>query len=96
MQEDIHEVAKGCIWSGEQARARQHVDTTGNFADAVAIAKKAGGIDADKPVQLKPFPRPRSVLQRLGAGEPFSGPESQSMNTAAIEAKKAILADEIG
>ncbi|MBD3346594.1 MAG: signal peptide peptidase SppA [Chitinivibrionales bacterium] len=85
MLEEVREVAKGRIWTGEQAKARGLIDATGSFADALQIAKEAAGIDADKPVKLKAFPRPRTFLERLAAGEPFTAFESNAGDAAAIE-----------
>ncbi len=43
--EEVDTVARGRVWSGEQARERGLVDTLGTFADAVASAAERAGVD---------------------------------------------------
>jgi protease IV len=52
----VEDVAKGRVWSGEDAQKRGLVDTLGGFEVAIAVAKQQSGIPADSDVTLKQFP----------------------------------------
>jgi protease-4 len=61
----VEAVAKGRIWSGEDAKAHGLVDVLGGFATALALAKSEAGIPATSDVTVKIFPPPRDVGSRL-------------------------------
>jgi protease IV len=61
----VEAVAKGRVWSGEDAKARGLVDALGGFDTALALAKQAAGLRADQDVTLKLYPAPRSEFERL-------------------------------
>jgi len=69
----VEAVAKGRVWSGEDAKARGLVDALGGFDTALALAKQAAGLPADQDVTLKLYPAPKSefdqLLARLSGGE---------------------------
>ncbi len=65
--ERVLEIAKGRVWTGEQALERGLVDELGGFRKAIEVAKAEAGIDADKSVKLKHFPRPKSDLEQIEA-----------------------------
>jgi len=50
--EQVEERAEGRVWTGEQALARQLVDRLGGLADALAEARRQGGLDPDEEVEL--------------------------------------------
>ena len=72
-QEQVHAVAKGRIWTGEDAKDIGLVDELGGFPTALRLAKQAAGIEADAPVQVKLFPEQKTlvdtVLSRLQGRE---------------------------
>ena len=72
-QEQVHAVAKGRIWTGEDAKDIGLVDELGGFPVALHLAKQAAGIEEDAPVQVKLFPEQRTlvdtVLSRLQGRE---------------------------
>ncbi|MEZ5945791.1 MAG: S49 family peptidase [Hyphomonas sp.] len=45
--DEVHEIARGRVWSGEDALDRGLVDQIGSFTDAIEKAKELGGIEAD-------------------------------------------------
>ncbi|HET9482735.1 MAG TPA: signal peptide peptidase SppA [Xanthomonadales bacterium] len=45
--DEVDTIARGRVWSGEQAKARGLVDTLGTFEQAVASAAKRAGLDED-------------------------------------------------
>src|SRR3984893_6153352 len=86
-QEAVEEVAKGRVWSGEDAKARGLVDALGGYAVALRLAKEAARIPLDAPVKLTVFPSEKDpfekIYERLFAkkhdGEE-SGPSSGSID----------------
>ncbi len=75
----VEAVAKGRVWSGEDAKAHGLVDALGGFDTALALAKEAAGLPANQDVTLKLYPAPRSeidrLLARLSGGE-FGGSDT--------------------
>ncbi|MFB3814749.1 MAG: signal peptide peptidase SppA [Terriglobales bacterium] len=69
-KEKVLQVAKGRIWSGEDAKAHGLVDELGGYDTALRLAKKAGGIPETEEVNLKVFPAKKTFLQQLLAGKP--------------------------
>ncbi len=65
--EDVLEIAKGRVWTGDQAKSRGLVDELGGFLTAVDIAKREADIDTDDDVQLRFFPRPKSTSEQIEA-----------------------------
>jgi len=63
--EKVQQIAKGRIWSGEDAKAIGLVDELGGYPVALRLAREAAGLAADAPIKLKVFPEPRTVLQAL-------------------------------
>ena len=69
-KERVLELAKGRIWSGEDAQRLGLVDELGGFAHAVERAKEFAGIPANKTVKLVDFPKPKSLLETLSGKAP--------------------------
>jgi protease-4 len=67
--ERVKEIAKGRIWTGEDALALGLVDALGGYPRALALLKEAADIAPEASVHLRPFPRPRSLLAALLSGE---------------------------
>jgi protease-4 len=63
--EQVEAVAKGRVWTGEQAKANGLVDALGGYDVALRLAKEAAKIPADKPFKLVVFPRARSTVERI-------------------------------
>jgi len=61
----VEAVAKGRVWTGEQAKERGLVDALGGFATALALAKEAAHIPPDREVTLKQVPPPESFAEVL-------------------------------
>jgi protease-4 len=62
--DQAHRLAHGRVWTGEQAKANGLVDRLGGFWDAVAEAKRLGGV-GDAPVQLRYYPQEQSPFRAL-------------------------------
>jgi protease-4 len=64
-KEKILEVAKGRIWTGEDAKALGLVDELGGFPVALRLAKEAARIPEGAEIQLKLFPARKTLLQAI-------------------------------
>jgi protease IV len=64
-KEKVQEIAKGRVWTGEDAKALGLVDELGGFPVALRLVREAIGLDADAKIHLKEFPRPKSPLETL-------------------------------
>ncbi|MDY7093038.1 MAG: signal peptide peptidase SppA [Acidobacteriota bacterium] len=80
--ESVQEVAKGRIWTGEDALQRGLVDDLGGFPEALALAREAAGLTADQAVHLKRYPQPGSPFEQLFADPPSSSEEKAAVTTA--------------
>jgi protease IV len=83
--EAAHEVARGRVWTGAQAKERRLVDEFGGLDRAVEVAKELAGIPADKGVKRVVFPAPRPFFQQL-----FGGGEEEASVKAAREREALI------
>ncbi len=63
--ERVREIAKGRVWTGEQAKEIGLVDEFGGILDAIKAAKAMANIDSDQEVYLKPFPRPKPFAEKI-------------------------------
>jgi protease-4 len=69
-KEKVLEIAKGRIWSGQDAKNLGLVDELGGYDTALKLAKKAAGVAEGEDVKLAVYPRPKtfyqSVIERRG------------------------------
>jgi protease-4 len=81
-QEEVEDVAKGRVWSGEDAKARGLVDELGGSAVALRLAKEAARLAPDAAVKLTVFPREKDtfevVFDRLFGKEHEGEPDGAS------------------
>ncbi len=96
----VEAIAKGRIWSGEDAKAKGLVDALGGMDTALALAKEAIGVPADGAVTLKLYPPPQSPLRAprrtraLGREiERGAGRERSRPRPGAAGARGALAAD---
>lgn len=61
----VDKVARGRVWTGEDALGLGLVDELGGFATAIKLAKQVAGVKPDAPVKLLPFPKKQSALSQL-------------------------------
>jgi protease-4 len=71
----VLEIARGRIWSGEDARQLGLVDELGGLETAARLARRAAGIPAGEDVSFETFPKPRSFFETVrrrdfGFGDP--------------------------
>ncbi len=63
--EEVDEMARGRVWSGQAALALGLVDELGGIDRALALAKERAGFDETATVELRIFPEKPSVFQAL-------------------------------
>ncbi|HKJ23482.1 MAG TPA: S49 family peptidase, partial [Myxococcota bacterium] len=68
---EVDPIARGRVWTGDQALVRGLVDEIGGLREAVLAAKAKVGLDPDADVELVAFPAPKPLMQQLG--ESFGG-----------------------
>lgn len=98
--DQVEAVAKGRVWSGEQAKERGLVDALGGYDVALRLVREEAAIPADGDIELAVFPRPRSALERVlerlsGDGEP-EAPSSVEILAARVAAMSAALDAALG
>jgi protease-4 len=89
-KEKVLEIAKGRVWTGEDAKRLGLVDELGGFPVALKLARQAAGLSAGADVRLKVFPKPKSTLDLLMG----SGRESSEAQAAAALLLRTVRAAE--
>ncbi|MBI4904708.1 MAG: signal peptide peptidase SppA [Acidobacteria bacterium] len=77
-KERVKEIAKGRIWSGEDAKKIGLVDELGGYATALKLVKQAAKLDEASDVQLRTYPRKKSTFEALVARFGDEGESSES------------------
>jgi len=90
-QDAVESVAKGRVWTGEDARAHGLVDELGGFSTALRLAKQAAKIRDDQDVTLKLYPRAETVGETFGRLIGRSPPNDQAAGSGAFAQKIAQL-----
>jgi protease IV len=67
--EQVHEVARGRVWTGADALAHGLVDELGGLEQAAAIARRRAGLPATAPLRVFPRVRPIDRLRPPGSSE---------------------------
>ncbi len=82
-KERVLEIAKGRIWSGQDAKGLGLVDELGGYDVALKLVKKAIGVSDSDDVKIVVYPRPRtfleSLMQRRGADNSDKEAVSQTL-----------------
>jgi protease IV len=72
-KDKILQIAKGRIWSGQDAKKLGLVDELGGYDTALKLAKESAGIPEGEEVKIVVFPQKKSLLQSILQRE---GPEN--------------------
>lgn len=83
-KEKVQQIAKGRIWTGEDARKIGLVDEVGGYPVALRLARQAMKLQDGDPIHLRPYPREKSVFEAAMAR--FGGDEGESSEARAAEA----------
>jgi protease-4 len=68
-EDRVRELARGRVWSGADAVANGLADEPGGLREAIAIARKRGGLGVDAPVRLFPKLGPLDQLRPAESSE---------------------------
>jgi protease-4 len=85
--EQLQSVAKGRVWTGEDALANKLVDELGGFPKALELAKQAAKLDKAAQVKVQVFPRkkqPAEVFAELLGGGGGDNSEDEANASAAV------------
>ncbi|MFP6724473.1 MAG: signal peptide peptidase SppA [Candidatus Poribacteria bacterium] len=63
--DEIHQIAQGRVWTGQQAKEIGLIDWLGGLDTALAIAKKWAALSAEDPVEIITLPKPKPLLEIL-------------------------------
>ena len=64
-KEKVLDVAKGRVWTGEDAKERGLVDELGGFNVALRLARTEAGLKPDAAIKVVVFPRPKRLIETL-------------------------------
>ena len=67
-RDEVHEVARGRVWTGEDALERGLVDELGGYEAALARVREALGLSAGTQLTIQQFPRPKSPFEMFREG----------------------------
>ena len=91
--EQMDTVARGRVFTGEQAKQKGLVDELGGLERAVELAKQKAGIAPSERVELVPLPPPRSLFEiLLERGQEARAPLFQMKPPPQLESLRALLA----
>ncbi|HTZ38407.1 MAG TPA: signal peptide peptidase SppA [Stellaceae bacterium] len=63
--EAVEGVAKGRVWTGEDAKANGLVDALGGYETALALVRQAAKLAPDAPIDIVVYPRERGLMAAL-------------------------------
>jgi protease-4 len=66
---DVHEAARGQVWTGRQALERGLVDELGGFQEAVALVRQQADLAEDSRLTFVHYPEPETLMDVLLAGD---------------------------
>jgi protease-4 len=90
-KEKVLQIAKGRIWSGEDAKAIGLVDELGGYPTALRLAREAAKLPADAPIRLEVFPEKKTLLQALIERESGEPSEEMTLAVRALTALRPIM-----
>jgi protease IV len=92
-QGEVHEVAKGRVWTGAQSLEIGLVDRLGGFGEAYAAVRELLAIEADAPLDIRVLPRPRPWYERLRRGGEEAPPVSLAAAVRVLEELQPLARD---
>ncbi|MGB6789383.1 MAG: signal peptide peptidase SppA [Candidatus Acidiferrales bacterium] len=90
----VDKIAKGRVWSGEQAKGLGLVDYLGGTDRAIAVAKKLAHIPADESVQIVRLPKSKTFFEMLldRAQDGAAAPQNQDTALQSILHRLSVMA----
>jgi protease-4 len=83
-KEKVLEIAKGRIWSGEDAKGLGLVDELGGFDTALNLAKKSANIAEREEVKIVVFPHKKTLIESILQREGPDNSEKDATGAAAV------------
>jgi protease-4 len=80
-KEKVLQIAKGRIWSGEDAKANGLIDELGGYPVAIRLVKSAINVKDTDSIQIRVFPRKKTTFEAIS--EKISGDEGESSESPA-------------
>jgi protease-4 len=62
-RDEVEKIAKGRIWTGEDAKRLGLVDELGGWPKALRLVRKAAGLADNAPIRLKVYPEKKTLLK---------------------------------
>ena len=94
--EKVAEIARGRVWTGEDARGLGLVDELGGYETALRLARAAANLPADAEIELRPYPARRrlvdALLARLAGEEEDEEPVATAMRALREGLRPAVAA----
>lgn len=87
-KERVLEIAKGRIWSGEDAKKLGLIDELGGYDTALKLAKQAANIPESEEVKIVVFPHKKTLLETILNRE---GPDNSDKEAAGTEVLMQVL-----
>jgi len=78
-KDKVLQIAKGRIWSGEDAQNLGLIDELGGFNEALNLTKKAAGIPESEEVNLRAFPEKKPFWQMIAGEKPPNSDHDAAM-----------------
>ncbi len=78
-REDVERVARGRVWTGNQAKEAKIIDEVGYLQDAIEAAKELSNIPKETKINLQIYPKPVSILKQI-----LSPPNNSRQTTVGI------------
>ena len=86
--EQLQSLAKGRVWTGEDAKGNKLVDELGGFPKAMELAKEAAKLSKDAEVRVQVFPRKKQpaevIAELLGGGGGDNSEDEANASVAAL------------
>jgi len=79
--ERVLEIAKGRVWTGEQAKEIGLVDELGGITTAINAAKRLAALDEDADIRIKVYPKQKSFEEQLQAALSGTAQLNQDIQT---------------
>jgi protease-4 len=90
-KERVLEIARGRVWTGEDALGIGLVDRLGGYPEALRQVRELLGLAADAPIDLEPFPAPRGLFTGLLERAVGPGDDDEQDEEPAVAALRAGL-----
>jgi len=68
----VERVARGRVWTGEEAKSRGLVDELGGYDAALRLARIAAHLDPEAKITLQTYPRERDTREQIISRFSFS------------------------